>query len=78
MIRLGKLFITPTTWRDRYKRDYLRELINRQRLKAGGVRTIQGWQLNEIIVKEMELLKTSKQIDALESLIEKVRNGEKY
>ena len=70
--------IIPTTWKERYRKEWLRELINNKRNKKGAERTITAWELNELIENKMKELGTCFERDAVEALIEEVRNGKEY
>lgn len=70
--------IIPTTWREKYRKEWLREMINNKRNKKGAERTITAWELNELIENKMKELGTCFEKDAVEALIEEVRNGKEY
>ena len=70
--------IIPTIWKKRYRKEWLRELINNKRNKKGAERTITAWELNELIENKMKELDTCFESDAVEALIEEVRNGKEY
>ena len=70
--------IIPTTWKEKYRKQWLREMINNKRNKKGAERTITAWELNELIENKMKELDTCFERDAVEALIEEVRNGKEY
>ncbi len=67
--------IIPTDWKDKFRKDWLRELINKRRIKNGGDRTISTQQLNAVIEEKMREMNTSFEIKAINELIEEVKNG---
>lgn len=67
--------IVPTGWKTRYRKSWLRELINKRRIAKGGVRTISAWELNAVIEEKMVEINTCMENEAVEVLIEEVKAG---
>lgn len=70
--------IIPTDWKNKWRKAWLRELINKRRIASESRRTISAQELNEIIDNKMIELDTVFEKDAVEALIEEVKNGKEY
>jgi hypothetical protein len=70
--------IISKDWRSRYRKSWLREMISKKRIQKGTVRPISAWELNALIEEKMKEMGTCIESEAVEALIEEVKNGKEY
>jgi hypothetical protein len=70
--------IMSKDWRSKYRKGWLREMINKKRMQKKTIRPISAWELNAVIEEKMKEIGTCMESEAIEALIEEVRNGKEY
>lgn len=65
------LNLYPDDWKHRYKRDYLRTLINRQRM-ANEQRFISATELDNMIANKMQEMGKVSALKAMQQLIDEI------